>query len=315
MTTLQRYRVASGQSVDATAFPKGRAAMNDDRSGQRSVVARITDEELARFNEFLYRKTGIRMDEKKRYFSERRIQERIVASGCLTFTEYFSRLHFGKSGDELQQIVNLMTVNETYFFREEYQFECLVRSILDEVARTKTKGQPIRIWSVPCSSGEEPYSIAIYLLERWARVDDFEIELLASDIDTSALERAKTGVFDERALQLIPASYRLKYFKAAGTNSWQIIDDLRTSIDFSVVNVANPEATIKYRDVDIIFCRNLLIYFDDLSRRRAAEMFFEVLTPGGFICLGHSESMSRMSSFFEPRRFDDALVYQKPMTA
>lgn len=315
MTMFERYRAAAGQAGGTNDSWKGRVAMNDDRPDLRPSTERITDDELARFNEFLYRKTGIRMDEKKRYFSERRIQERIGASGCLTFTEYLSLLHFGGSDEELQQIVNMMTVNETYFFREEYQFECLVRNILDEVARSKGKGRRIRIWSVPCSSGEEPYSIAIYLLERWARVDDYEIELLASDIDTNALTRARAGVFDGRALQLIPAAYRQKYFDPLGPNRWQIIKDLRSSIDFSVVNVADARATLKYRDVDVVFCRNLLIYFDDVSRRRAAEMFFEALSPGGFICLGHSESMSRMSSLFEPRKFADALVYQKPTAA
>lgn len=274
----------------------------------------LTDEELNRFNEFLYRKTGIRMDEKKRYFSERRILERMRATGSADFHAYFGLLHFQESEEELQQIVNLMTINETYFFREQYQFECLINDLLGDIVRHKKKGDRVRIWSVPCSTGEEPYSIAIFLLEKWSRVDDFEIEILASDIDTNALRKARAGLYDDRAVHALPARYRQKYFRQTETRQWQIIDDLRASIDFSVVNITNTAHTWRFREVDVVFCRNLLIYFDEVSRRQAAQMFYEALAPGGFICLGHSESMSRMSSLFAPRKFNDALVYQKPLT-
>jgi chemotaxis protein methyltransferase CheR len=283
--------------------PQSRSSMTDTP---------LTDDELNRFNDFLYRKTGIRMDEKKRYFSERRILERIRITRSAGFAGYFQFLHCQESGEELQQIVNLMTVNETYFFREHYQFDCMVNDLLNDVARRKRKGQRIRIWSVPCSTGEEPYSIAIFLLEKWLHVDDYEIEILASDIDTSVLSKARAGIYDERALHALPASYRRKYFSRVGDAQWQIVEDLRTSIDFSIVNVTNAQQFWRGGDVDLVFCRNLLIYFDDVSRRQVADMFFEAMAPGGFICLGHSESMSRMSSLFTPRKFNDALVYQKP---
>jgi len=272
----------------------------------------ITDDDLEKFCEFIYRKTGIRFESKKRYFLERRLIERIEAMNCDGLRDYFALLHFQESGHEVQQIVNLLTINETYFFRELYQIDCLVNSILADVGRRKRRqGDRLKIWSVPCSTGEEPYSLAISLLERWPLVDDFEIEIHASDIDSSVLERAKTGIYDERSLHLLPAMYRQKYFKPRADGTWQIIADLRNSIDFSLVNISNLNETWQYRNFDVIFCRNLLIYFDDVSRRQAAEMFYEALSPGGFICLGHSESMSRMSSMFMPRKFADALVYQK----
>ena len=278
-------------------------------SGEKIV---ISDGDLEKFCDFIYRKTGIRFGSKKRYFLERRLIERIEAMNCDSINEYFSLLHFQESGQEVQQIVNLLTINETYFFRELYQIDCLVNSILADVGRRKRRqGDRLKIWSVPCSTGEEPYSLAMSLLERWPLVDDFEIEIHASDIDSSVLERAKTGIYDERSLHLLPAMYRQKYFNPRADGTWQINADLRNSIDFSLVNISNLNETWQYRNFDVIFCRNLLIYFDDVSRRQAAEMFYEALSPGGFICLGHSESMSRMSSMFMPRKFADALVYQK----
>lgn len=277
-----------------------------------SSVPTISDDELAKFSDFFYRKTGIRLDERKRYYMERRIADRILASGCQEFSDYFSRLKFGGLKNELEPLINEMTVNETYFWRENYQFECMTRHMLDEIARTKRPGQRIRIWSIPCSTGEEPYTIAIHILESWARADEFEIELFASDIDSSVLKRAKQGMYEERALSRLPPALRARYFKPSGPMRWQVIDDLRDSITFGSVNLSDPQDTLRYREIDLIFCRNLLIYFDDVSRRLAADNMFDCMTPGGFICLGHSESMSRITNLFRPRQFPEALVYQKP---
>jgi len=208
----------------------------------------------------------------------------------------------------------VMTVNETYFFREEYQFQCMVRSILPEIAKRKRDGDRIRIWSMPSSSGEEPYSIAIFLLEHWAGVDRYEVEIVASDIDTRILDAARRGVYGKRALQNLPAKYIAKYFRPTrNADEVQISEDLRQSVEFTRVNLSDRSETRSYRDFDLIFCRNLLIYFDDVSRSEAAATFFDALIPGGFICLGHSESMSRISSLYTVRKFPDAIVYQKPL--
>jgi chemotaxis protein methyltransferase CheR len=208
-----------------------------------------------------------------------------------------------------------MTVNETYFFREDYQFDSLVNGILPEIARTRPHGKPIRIWSMPCSSGEEPYSIAIKILELWGSSDAWDIEIHASDIDTRILDDARAGVYGERSLSRVPPAIRQQYFVRRPDGTHQISAALRNSIDFSLVNIVDPVQTRRFRNFDVIFCRNLLIYFDDPGRREAAEMFFEALAPGGFLCLGHSESMSRISSMFLPRKFQDSIVYQKPFSA
>lgn len=272
----------------------------------------ITAEGFRKFRDFFYIRTGIQFDDTKRYFVDRRLIERIEQTGSANFADYFTKLRQDKS-TELQLLVNLMTTNETYFFREEYQFKCLVKSLLPEVlTRKKNNGTPIRIWCIPSSSGEEPYSVAIYLLEHWPLVDDYEIELFASDIDTDALTLAQRGVYQKRAMQYLPDTVVEKYFTRLPNADHQIAEDLLGSVTFTKVNITNASETAGYRDFDIVFCRNLLIYFDDLSRRQAAETFYDVLVPGGFICLGHSESMSRISPLFNARRFPDGIVYQKP---
>jgi len=275
----------------------------------------MTDEEFAKFCEFFYRKTGIQFQDGKKYYVERRIADRIEKTGSDSFRDYFTLVRFEANGEELQFLVNSMTVNETYFFREDYQFDALVGGILPEIARTKRRGDPIRIWSIPCSSGEEPYSIAISILERWDQADSWNIEICASDIDSKILHEARKGLFSERSVSRVSAQLRSKYFVPRIGGDFQICDALRESIDFSLVNVVDPLHTHRFRNIDVIFCRNLLIYFDDVGRRETVEMFFDALGPGGYICLGHSESMSRMSSIFVPRKFKESIVYQKPLSA
>jgi chemotaxis protein methyltransferase CheR len=207
-----------------------------------------------------------------------------------------------------------MTVNETYFLREEYQFRCLVDSILPELVRHRIGSGPIRIWCIPSSSGEEPYSIAMYLLEHWGGIREWDVEIISSDIDTGILRRARAGHYSARSVQHVPARWMEKYFKPVG-DDYQLLDDIRDAVEFTRVNLAEPADTLAYRNFDVVFCRNLLIYFDDISRQTAAETFYEALNPGGFICLGHSESMSRISSLFKVRKFPEAIVYQKALEA
>lgn len=278
-----------------------------------SATLDVTAEEFDQFCELFYRKTGMRLDAKRRYFVDRRLAERMAATGTATLRDYLTLLRFQPGGGELQALINEMTVNETYFFREDYQFECLTRQMLGEIAARKRPGERIRIWSVPCSTGEEPYSIAIWILERWPQADAFEIEIHASDIDSRALAAARLGIYEGRALHRVEPALRQKYFTQLPRRRWQVIAELRDSIDFSATNVASPAQTARMRGFDVIFCRNLLIYFDDTSRRETAEMFYEALLPGGFVCLGHSESMSRISPLFLPRKFPEALVHQKPL--
>jgi chemotaxis protein methyltransferase CheR len=272
----------------------------------------ISSEDFLKFREFFYRKTGIQFEDSKRYFVDKRLVDRIEATGYANFRSYFTFMRFQVSGEEIQTLTNLMTVNETYFFREEYQFKCLVDSLLPEVVKTKAPGSTIRIWSIPSSSGEEAYSIALYLTEYWPDIERWDVELISSDIDTSILKKARQGLYSARSVQHLPSKLLQRHFKRLPGDEYQISDDFRQAVEFTRVNLAEIADTRAYRGFDIIFCRNLLIYFDDLSRRQAAEVFFDALNPGGFICLGHSESMSRITSVFKVRKFPDAIVYQKP---
>lgn len=270
----------------------------------------ISEEDFQRFKEFFYRKTGIWFDDKKRYFVDRRLVERIIATNSKGFRDYFIMLRFQKSGEEFQELINSMTVNESYFFREEYQLKCMVNSILPEITAEKHDNRPIRIWSIPSSSGEEPYSIAIYLLEYWDGIDRWDVEIVSSDIDTNILEHAKRGIYSRRSVQRLPAEVLYKYFERMD-GEYRIRDDIKEAIHFTRVNLIDPFETKSYRNFDIIFCRNLLIYFDDRSRRLAAENLYDAMKPGGYMFLGHTESISRISSLFRVCKFPDAIVYRK----
>ncbi|HEY6641368.1 protein-glutamate O-methyltransferase CheR [Povalibacter sp.] len=271
----------------------------------------LAQEEFRRLCEFLYRRTGMIFTEAKRYYVERRVVERMLATGSDSFPDYFARLRADAQG-EIELFVNTFTVNETYFYREDHQLKCLTSDLLGSRIRTRRSDAALRIWSVPCSTGEEPYSIALWLLENWALVDDYEIEIVGSDIDTRVLGLAREGIFGKRSLMRLSPYLIEKYFVSIDAERWQIIADLRESIRFSQVNIVEPRQTRPHGRFDIIFCRNVLIYFDDASRRIAAENLYENLLPGGFICLGHSESMSRISPLFDVSRFEDAIVYQRP---
>jgi chemotaxis protein methyltransferase CheR len=271
----------------------------------------MTEDEFRRLAEFLYRRTGMVFTESKRYYVERRVWERMDATSSPSFPVYFAYLR-SEVRDEVEQLINAFTVNETYFYREDHQLACLTADLLRERVATKRPGDPIRIWSAPCSTGEEPYSIAIWLLENWKDVDTFDIEIVGSDIDTRVLDAAAEGIFGKRALMKLSPELIARYFHELDNEQWQILDDLRQSVRFSRVNLIETKETRPQGRFDVIFCRNVLIYFDDESRRVAAENLYDNLLPGGFICLGHTESMSRISPLFEVCRYSEAIVYRRP---
>jgi chemotaxis protein methyltransferase CheR len=271
----------------------------------------VTEEEFRRLCDFLYRRTGMVFTETKRYYVERRVTERMASTGSTTFGGYFAFLR-GDLSNEIEMFINAFTVNETYFYREDHQLRCLTADLLRHRTAAKAPAEPIRIWSVPCSTGEEPYSIAIWLLENWPEVDAYEIEIIGSDIDSAVLAAGRNGIFGKRALMRLSPDLVTKYFVAAGDDQWRILDTIRQSVRFTSVNLIEAAETRPHGRFDVIFCRNVLIYFDDASRRVAAENLYENLLPGGYICLGHTESMSRISPLFEVCRYSDAIVYQRP---
>ncbi|NHC15284.1 CheR family methyltransferase [Motilibacter deserti] len=274
----------------------------------------LSEAQFARVREWVYRRTGIQFAESKRYFVDKRVQSCVRKHGG-SFDAWFAGLRLGADPALAQQLINELTVNETYFLREDHQFEGLVHSVLPAIAaerRATGSSQPIRILSLPCSTGEEAYSIGLRLLEDWEDIDDFDVEIVAGDIDTRVLSFAQRGEYGPRSMQRVPLAVRTRWFDRVDAETYRVKQDLRDAMDFRVVNVCDSESMRAYRDFDVIFCRNLLIYFDEVSSRRAAENLFGALRPGGHLFLGHSESMSRISPIFTPVRLPEGIVYRRP---
>lgn len=270
----------------------------------------LSHDELERVAELLYRWSGMIFGASKRYYIERRIGDRIAKTGAADARSYLALV----AGDpaEREALINAFTINETYFYREDHQLAALSREILPELIRTKRPGDLVRIWSMPCSTGEEPYSIAIWLLENWPLVDAYNIEIVGSDIDTHALDQARDGRYAARSLARLPGKLVESYFEPERGHRRKIIDDLRESVRFTPANIVDRATLSGLGRFDVILCRNLLIYFDDASRKQAAANLHESLGPGGFLCLGHSESMTRISDQFTMARLEDAIVYRRP---
>ncbi len=278
-------------------------------------VTALSAEDFKVFRDYFYKKTGIEFEDSKRYFVDKRILKRIEATGARSFREYFVGMRFEAGQKEFQNIVNLMTVNETYFNREDHQFRTLVQDVLPElVARRGRARRPIRILCLPSSTGEEPYTIAMTLIDQWPDLDRHDVEISGADIDTEVLRRAEAGRYSRRSVQNLPAQQLRSYFEAQEDGSYQLSQDIRDAVHFFRINVCEPSETRSLRHHDVIFCRNMLIYFDDKSRRMAVEAIYDALDPGGYLFLGHSESISRTSALFQLRRFRDSSVYQRPLT-
>ncbi|GIM94109.1 CheR family methyltransferase [Paractinoplanes toevensis] len=279
----------------------------------------LTRADFEKFREYFYKRTGIQFSESKRYFVDKRIDNCVRSSGFDTFAGWFGALRLNDRPELLQELINQLTVNETYFLREDYQFDALLNAVLPQVltARGGT-GRivgPVKILSLPCSTGEEPYSIALRLLEEWPHIDTVDVEIHGADIDSEVLARAGHASYGERSLQRVPKPWVAKYFTSVGAGRYQLDDGIRGAVTLHQINVCDTAAMRAFRDFDVVFCRNVLIYFDELSSRRAAENLYGAMRPGGYLFLGHSESMSRISPIFTPTRLPEGIVYQRPTGA
>jgi chemotaxis protein methyltransferase CheR len=274
-----------------------------------SSILPATEEEFRRLCEFLYRHTGIIFNETKRYYVERRVLERMVATGAESFSAYFIHLRTDAS-HEIEHFINALTVNETYFYREEHQLQCLTNDLLrDRLASGGQRG-PIRIWSHPCSTGEEPYSIAISLCEALQLADAWEIEILATDISRRALRCAQSATYSERSVLNVTPSQMGLYFDRT-KQGFQVKQRIRRMVSFAQMNLAESPYVGK---IDCIFCMNVLMYFSPARRLAALRLFYDALEPGGFFLLGHSETLSDVSLDFEPMVQGDCRIYRKPLS-
>lgn len=274
----------------------------------------LTDAHFHLVQEWVYRRTGIRFADTKRYFVDKRVASCVRKHGG-TFETWFAALRLGTDPRLAQELINELTVNETYFLREDHQFDSMIKTVLPSLAqqrRATRNTAPIRILSLPCSTGEEPYSIGLRLLEEWPDIEHFDVEIVAGDIDSRVLDHARRAVYGPRSMSRVPPAVRSRWFERFDTEHYQVHRDLREAVDFRIVNITSPDSMRTVRGFDIAFCRNLLIYFDQISSQRAAEYLFDALNPGGYLFLGHSESMSRISPIFTPVRLAEGIAYQRP---
>lgn len=270
--------------------------------------------EFENLSNFVYRKTGIRFESKKIYFISKRVQKRMQALGVDTVTDYTRLLRFADAkGEEFQNLVDLLTINETYFFRDFPQLQAFAENCLPEIADAKAARNDyyLRIWSAPCSTGEEPYTLAIILNAMLDDIEKWNIEILASDIDRNVLQRAQAGIYGSRSLRDVPPEYLKKCFTAMRNDKYRVNADIKKLVRFEHLNLADKDIVRAKKGFDFIFCRNLLIYFDDVSRKQLVDHFYLALNAGGFLFLGSSESVGRISTAFRMKRAGSHLVYYK----
>ncbi|NPV43571.1 MAG: protein-glutamate O-methyltransferase CheR [Firmicutes bacterium] len=274
----------------------------------------LRESEFKQIREYIYERSGLFFDDNKKGYLEKRLIARMNQLEIQTFAEYFYKLKFNE-GDEFSRLMELITTNETYFFRNIPQLNTFSYHILPELLNRKADSGDfrLRIWSAGCSSGEEPYTIAIILKERIAYIEDWDVEIYGTDISYRVLKLAQVGEYHPRSLMDTDENIIRKYFTYDTLNNkYKISDEIIEMVRFKHLNLYDEEQVTRFKNFDIIFCRNVLIYFDESSRKKVVEMFYDSLVPGGYIMLGYSESMLRITKAFEMLRMGSDITYRKP---
>ncbi len=256
---------------------------------------------------------GLVFGPETRLVVERRLRDRLAALGLSSFGEYHQLLRFDERGRaELEEAIDLVTINETYFLRESYQLRAYKDELLPALRASQGR-ERLSVWSAGCSTGEEVYSIAMLTRES-GLFPGRSVRIFGSDISRRCLAHARRGVYGPSAFRAMPTELRRRYFVERSDGA-HVADDLRGVCQFGHLNLLDTPRSSVVGRVDVIFCRNVLIYFDDASRRRTIEMFYERLLPGGYLLLGHSESLLNVSTAFELVHLREDLVYRKPMSS
>jgi chemotaxis protein methyltransferase CheR len=274
----------------------------------------LTDAEYRMFADLFREYCGLHFAEDSRYLLEKRLTRRIDEVDAGSFSAYHYMLRRDTSGDqELAHIVDELTTNETYFFRERKQLRALFEEILPELRLTReTEGKSLlSIWSAGCSSGEEPYSIVMMALEAGIEMGR-ELRVYASDISRRMLKKARRGVYRPASFRETEPHIRDKYF-VEKDGLWRISDDVKRQVVFTRLNLLDRGCMSLLGTMDVILCRNVIIYFDLATKREVIRTFNEKLRPGGYLLLGHSESLIRVSDAFELEHLRNDLVYRKPI--
>jgi chemotaxis protein methyltransferase CheR len=273
----------------------------------------LSIEQFEKLNRQIYLKLGLHFDEKKIYFLNSRVAKRMAALGLSDPRDYVFQISYADAGGvEMQALANLITTNETYMFREYDQLQAFANHCLPEVLAAKQgNGEKVlRIWSAGCSSGEEAYTLAMVVQEIFPQIQSWDCHIVATDVDENMLARVAAARYGERSINDVPAEFREKYLTKTGD---EYVVKPRTAglVEARHLNLHDRIAMRSMVGFDFIFCRNVLIYFDDASRKAVVDQFYNSLNKGGYVFLGHSESLGSMTLAFHLKRFDNHLVYVK----
>ncbi len=271
----------------------------------------MSEEEFRLLRDLVRGHCGIWFRDEMRYLLERRLAPRLQALGLRRFGEYhrFLRHDPGREA-ELEEAIDVLTTNETYLWREPLQLEAFAREILPDLAREGAGSKRLRILSAGCSTGEEAYTIAIMvrdsgLFERW------DVEVLGVDISRRCLAQASAGAYADHAFRNPEAGPMRRWFRLRG-GKWVVGDEIRRMVRFGRENLLDGRALASVGHIDVVFCRNVMIYFDVSARRKILRLFHERMRPGGWLLLGHSESLFNATTDFEIAHLGRDLAYRKP---
>jgi len=273
----------------------------------------MDQEEFRLLRDLVYQHCGLHFTEDSKYLLEKRLGKRVRHHRLKNFKEYYYLLRYNQDKDqEFTEVINVLTTNETYFFREDFQLKTFTDEILPEIRRRKeTLGEKrLRICSAGCSTGEEPYTIAMLLLDD-PSFHDWQIEIVGTDISQRVLQLARKGEYGDSSFRSTEPSYKRRFFTEVN-GKFQIADRVKNLVSISHLNLFDSSRVALLGTMDVVFCRNVIIYFDLAAKRRVVEGFHNRLRPEGFLLLGHSESLMNISNAFVLRHYTHDMVYQRP---
>ncbi len=266
----------------------------------------LSDADFRRLYKYIQKNYGIDLSKKKQLIVSR-LSNTLAAEGYKDFSKYVDEVVSGRNGERTIAMLNKLTTNYTYFLREEAHFEFLERTVLPAMARKHQTDHVLSIWSAGCSSGEEPYTISMYLKEYFAnKPGAWDTRILATDISQKILNSAMNPSYEEEALSRLPVPWRRKYFTKSSDGSYTVAPEIKKNVIFKTFNLMDP---IRFRrHFDLIFCRNVMIYFDQPTKDALVHRFYNVTTPGGYLFIGHSEGLNKNTC---PYRYLMPAIYQK----
>jgi len=273
----------------------------------------MSDDEFFLLRDCIYAHCGIYFDIQSKYIIEKRLSHRLLDLNFASFYDYYHYLKYNRHKEqELIDIMNVITTNETYFFRESYQLKAFSDEIIPELIKRKSAcgSRSLRIWSAGCSTGEEPYTIAM-LLSTILELKDWNIEIIGTDISQKVLQQARRAVYGKPSFR-VTEEKDLQRFFVQQDDGYKVNNSIRECVTFSHLNLFDTHHLALFGAFDLIFCRNVIIYFDMAARKRVIESFHSALHDGGFLLLGHSESLMNITTSFTLRHFKNDMVYQKP---